>query len=106
VDRYQGSAQLEWWANRSTCLGTFTVEVDVALGAGSDWDAEAVLTPPLTGDDLEVFEFLMALSPFFTLQFNDGSTFPVGVEVVPGGLRLTPDEGDLPDHWSIHFELG
>ena len=39
----------------------------------------------------------MSMSPFFTLRFPDESTFPVGVEPVADGLRLTPDEGDPPD---------
>lgn len=106
MDRYRGAACLESWANRSTCLGTVAVQVDVAWSSEGGWGATAALTPPLTGEDLEGFEFLMALSPFFTLRFPDDSTFPVGVEAVADGLRLTPDEGDPPDRRPAHFDLG
>lgn len=106
MDRYQAPARLEWWANRSTCLGAVTVEVDIAWSAESGWDAKAVLTPPLAGDDREGFEFLMALSPFFTLRLTDDSTFPVAVEVEGDGLRLTRDDGDLPDGQPAHFDVG
>ena len=106
MDQYQGAARLEWWANRSTCLGAVAVEVDVAWSAEAGWSATAVLTPPLTGEDLEGFEFLMSISPFFTLRFPDESTFPVGVEAIADGLRLTPDEGDPPNREPARFDLG
>jgi hypothetical protein len=106
MDRYQGAARLEWWANRSTCLGAVAVEVDVVWSAEGSWEATAVLTPPLTGEDLEGFEFLMTMSPFFTLRFPDESTFPVGVEAVADGLRLRPDEGDTPKLALAHFDVG
>jgi hypothetical protein len=97
---------LEWWANRSFCLSTLAVEVDIAWSAEAGWRATAVVTPPLAGEDLEGFEFLMALSPFFTLRFPDGSTFAVGVEAIADGLRLTQDDGDPPDQRPTHFDLG
>ena len=104
MDRYQGAARLEWWANRSTCLGAVAVEVDVVWSAEGGWGATAVSAPPLTGEDLEGFEFLMAMSPFFTLRLPDQSTFPVGVEAVAEGFRLTLDEGDPPDR-QVRFDL-
>ena len=97
MDRYQGSAKLEWWANRHTCFGDFTVEVDVTPDAETGWEATAALAPPLTGDDLVGFDFLMSLSPYFTLRFPDDSTFDVGIVATAHGFRLTPDEGDPPN---------
>ncbi len=106
MDRYQGAARLEWWANRSTCLGVVAVEVDVVWSAEGGWEATAALTPPLTGEDLEGCEFLMTMSPFFTLRFPNESTFPVRVEAVANGLRLTPDDGDTPKPARAHFDVG
>lgn len=80
--------------------------LDVAWSTEGGWEATAEPTPPLTGEDLENFEFLMSMSPFFTLRFPDESTFPVGVEAVADGLRLTPDEGDPPDRKPAYIGPG
>ncbi|WP_433063592.1 hypothetical protein [Dactylosporangium sp. CS-033363] len=72
MDQYVGPAQLEWWANPSTCLATFdvTVALDPAaaehatIGTGRvllDADAEA-----------EAFAWLCDLDPVFLLCIPDG----------------------------------
>ncbi|MEU1473505.1 hypothetical protein ABZ434_35505 [Streptomyces sp. NPDC005761] len=88
MDSIEGTATLEWWANRSTCLGRLRVGVGVC--AGDDGACEASFEPAPAGDDRESFDFLLQLDPLFTLRFDDGSVQLVNVEVgVEGRLILT-----------------
>lgn len=90
MDTYEGTATLEWWANRSTCLGRLRVSVAVCA-AGVSWTCEATLESPLAAEDREGFDFLMQLDPHFTLRFDDASTLLVNVveAEVEGRLSLT-----------------
>ena len=57
VDRFEGRAWLEWWANSSTCLAR--VEVAVVIDAiHGGWDASGRV---VNGADLEGFKFLYDL---------------------------------------------
>ncbi len=78
MDSWEGTATLAWWANESTCLGTFGARVSVRV-TGTDWASDVVLDPPLSEDDREVFGFLMDLDPVFTLRFDERSTLLVNV---------------------------
>lgn len=49
MDSYEGTATLEWWANRSTSLGRFGVQVAVRTG-GDTWMSEATLESPLAAE--------------------------------------------------------
>jgi hypothetical protein len=92
MDSYEGPATLEWWANRSTCLGSVAVNLTVAV-IGTAWTCEASFSNSLTEDEQEGFDFLMALDPVFTLRFEDDSTLVVDVaENESGGLALTAHE--------------
>ncbi|MGW6268845.1 MULTISPECIES: hypothetical protein [unclassified Streptomyces] len=84
MDSYEGTATLEWWANRSTCLGRLRVQVAVRA-AGDTWTSEATFASPLATEDRESFDFLMQLDPHFTLRFDDVST--VLVKVVEAGVE-------------------
>ncbi|MFB7288788.1 hypothetical protein [Actinacidiphila glaucinigra] len=87
MDSHVGAATLEWWANRSTCLGSFDVRVEVGV-TGSVWTCGARLSDPLHGERKEVFDFLMALDPVFTLRFDARSSLLVDVAVAGEGGRL------------------
>ncbi|MYX37478.1 MULTISPECIES: hypothetical protein [unclassified Streptomyces] len=92
MDSWEGSATLEWWANPSTCLGAFGVRVSVRV-TGAEWTSDAVIDPPLTEDDQELFGFLMDLDPVFTLRFDARGTLMVNVVAGDGtGLILTAYE--------------
>jgi hypothetical protein len=73
MEGYEGSAALEWWANRSTCLGIFGIRVTITAETDS-WLAQATVARPFTAEEHEGFDFLMALDPVFTLRFDDDST--------------------------------
>ncbi|MEU6852626.1 hypothetical protein ABZ901_22215 [Actinacidiphila alni] len=84
MDSYEGTAALEWWANRSTCLGEFTVRVAIRV-SGDDWTCAAHLEPPLSAEDRESFDFLMELEPVFLLRLDDDGALPVTVAAAPSG---------------------
>ncbi|MFF2846606.1 hypothetical protein ACFVT5_09760 [Streptomyces sp. NPDC058001] len=98
MDSYEGTATLEWWANRSTCLGRLGVRVAVRV-TGDDWTCDANLAPALSAEDRERFDFLMRLDPVFTLRFDDGSTLLVNAvaAVDDGRLVLTAYQAEAPD---------
>ncbi|MFD9356408.1 hypothetical protein [Streptomyces sp. NPDC060031] len=98
MDSHEGTATLEWWANRSTCLGRLRVRVAVRA-AGGDWTCEAALEPPLADGERESVNFLMQLDPHFTLRFDEESTLLVNVVEagVEGRLILTAAETDIEE---------
>lgn len=61
------------------------VEIEVA---GSTWTCQATLADPLSGDEKEGFDFLMALDPVFTLRLDANGTLMVDVIAVRDGGRL------------------
>ncbi|MHA4813080.1 hypothetical protein ACXZ65_01865 [Streptomyces aculeolatus] len=87
MDSYEGSATLEWWANRSTCLHRVGVRVAVRA-IGNDWACDAFLEPPLSAGERESFDFLMRLDPLFTLRLDEESTLLVDVVAAGKGGRL------------------
>jgi len=89
VDRYEGPARLEWWANRGTCLGAFKVQLSVAADAAG-WHASATFASQHDEEVQEGWSFLMGLDPYFTLRLleDEGSTIDVEVIEEPDG-RLT-----------------
>ncbi|MEZ0091781.1 hypothetical protein [Streptacidiphilus sp. EB129] len=88
MDSYQGAATLEWWADGSTCLGEFDVQVSVCVADGN-WACEAELGPERLSDGhREVFDLLMDLDPVFTLRFDEGTEILVNVLRAGDGQRL------------------
>ncbi|MFF5263524.1 hypothetical protein ACFY4C_31750 [Actinomadura viridis] len=91
MDHYEGQARLEWWANRHTCLGSIDVRVTV-LNDDHGWHTSAISSSPLNDEDREGWDFLMALSPYATLRFEDDEQATIDVRVDgagEGGLILT-----------------
>jgi hypothetical protein len=80
VDRYEGLAHLEWWANRLTCLGAFRVRV-LVTAIGTDWLASADFVEPLSAEEHEGWSFLTQLSPYFTLRFEADESAAIDVRV-------------------------
>jgi hypothetical protein len=75
VNRYEGPARLEWWANPVTCLGSVEVVVVVQVAADG-WAGHASLVDE---EDREGLDFLCELDPLFSLRFGDGRTADVTV---------------------------
>ncbi|MFJ8978935.1 hypothetical protein [Streptomyces sp. NPDC102282] len=98
MDSYEDAATLDWWADRSTCLGRLGVQVAVRT-VGNNWTSEATLESPLASEHRESFDFLMRLDPHFTLRFDDASTLLVKVVEagVEGRLILTAAEAGIAE---------
>lgn len=88
MDTYEGAARLEWWANRATCLCSANVHV-VIVRDDSGWHVSATFVTPLTSEEREGWTFLIALSPYYTLRFDDDEDATIDVRV------SEPSEGDL-----------
>ncbi|MGW1411251.1 hypothetical protein [Streptomyces sp. NPDC002403] len=95
MDSYEGTATLEWWANRSTCLSRLGVRVAVRF-AGNRWTCDASLAPLPSVEHWESFILLMQVDPHFTLCFDEESTLLVRVveAEVEGQLVLTAAQAD------------
>lgn len=73
--------KLEWWANRSTCLGSFAARIEIHERS-SGLTAAGVLADEDLNDPEAVkgWELLCSVDPVFRLVFEDGSDFEVRVE--------------------------
>ncbi|MGW5669393.1 hypothetical protein [Micromonospora sp. NPDC003776] len=90
MERFEGRCRLEWWANRSTLLGS--VEVAVVISPrGASWDAHGRLVDD-EESDREAFAQLCDLDPVFTLRFEDASTVVVIVHSAGEQGRFTLTE--------------
>ncbi|MCX5281356.1 hypothetical protein [Streptomyces sp. NBC_00198] len=85
-----GTATLEWWAHRLTCLGAFEVRIAIRITDHS-WTCDASLCPLPPAQEREDFASLVEVDPFFALRFDDGSTLDVQVVSADadGGLVIT-----------------
>jgi hypothetical protein len=87
VDRFEGTAWLDWWANSSTNLGGIEVLVTVTHTAGA-WEARGHLIDD--HDEVrEGFAFLCDLDPAFTLRFVDEATLQVIAHASDDHRRFT-----------------
>ncbi|WP_112242361.1 hypothetical protein [Kribbella monticola] len=73
MDSVATSAQLEWWANSSTCLASFDASVRLSAGE-SRWKATGQLALIEDAPDLAAFR---ELDEAFNLRLPDGSTMLV-----------------------------
>lgn len=88
MDRYEGAARLEWWANRNTCLCSVDVHV-VIVNDEAGWRVSATFASPPTTNERESWTFLLALSPYCTLRFDADHDAAIDVHVEE------PTEGEL-----------
>ncbi|MFJ5803419.1 hypothetical protein [Streptomyces decoyicus] len=96
MDRFEGTAHLEWWANRSTCLARLPVRLVPAAGHGT-WNA--TVPPTLDRDAGEDLPLLIDAGPHFTLRSDEDAATEVEVEVAhSGGVnQLLLRTGAAPD---------
>lgn len=67
MDGCEKTARLEWWANRSTCLARFPVDVTATARAG-EWTT--VVRPPLGPEARGDLQQFIEIDPCFTLCFK------------------------------------
>lgn len=84
--------KLEWWANRSTCLGSFAAHIEIHERV-SDLSATGRLAVEALNDPntLKGWCLLCSIDPVFRLVFEDGSDFEVQVDpgAETGAFELT-----------------
>ncbi|MFB6560221.1 MULTISPECIES: hypothetical protein [unclassified Streptomyces] len=92
MDRFVGRARLEWWANQSTCLEMYDIDITVTVDAVGKLRATGRHAKSLDTTQREGWAFLMEMDPHFSLAFpgedRGGITVRV-VEAEKGTLSLT-----------------
>ncbi|MGW3328002.1 hypothetical protein [Streptomyces virginiae] len=92
MDGFVGRARLEWWANSSTCLETYDIDITVTVDAvGRSW-ATGRHADALDTTQREGWDFLMEMDPHFSLAFPGEDRGGIMVRVVEeenGTLSLT-----------------
>lgn len=107
MDRFVGRARLEWWANHSTCLEMYDIDVTVTVDAAGKWRATGRHANSLDTTQREGWDFLMEMDPHFSVAFpgedRGGITVRV-VEAKDGALTLV-EAPDWNGSVSVTFDL-
>ncbi|MBK3541609.1 hypothetical protein [Streptomyces sp. MBT60] len=82
MDRFVGQSRLEWWANRSTCLGTYDIAITVTVDADGEWRATGRQATALDASERESWDFLLEMDPHFSLAFPEEDCGGITVRVV------------------------
>lgn len=91
MDRYEGPARLEWWANNSTCLGYQEIDLTVQV-EGATWQACATYLESPRTTDPQAWSWLLELSPYVELVLPGSERAHIEVvveEADDGRLTLT-----------------
>ncbi|MER5642532.1 hypothetical protein ABT095_37050 [Kitasatospora sp. NPDC002227] len=104
MDRYVGQGRLEWWANHSTCLEMYDIDITVTVG---EWRATGRHANTLDRKQREGWNFLMEMDPHFSISFpgedRGGIMVRVG-EAEDGTLTLT-EAPDWDGSVNVTFDL-
>ncbi|MFJ9794664.1 hypothetical protein [Streptomyces sp. NPDC101145] len=107
MDRFVGHGRLEWWANQSTCLEMYDIDITVTVDAVGKWRATGRHANALDATQREGWYFLMETDPHFSLAFpgedRGGITVRV-VEAEDGTLTLV-EAPDRDGSVSVTFDL-
>lgn len=107
MDRYVGSARLEWRANQSTCLDEYEIDITVTVDAAGAWQASGRHSIALDTTQREGWDFLMAMDPHFSLAFpgEDRGSLMVRVDEAKDGALILTEAQDWDGSVSITFDL-
>ncbi|MFI7359046.1 hypothetical protein ACIBTP_34600 [Streptomyces avidinii] len=92
MDRFVGQARLEWWANQSTCLEMYDIDITVTVDAVGELQATGPHANVLDTTQREGWDFLMEMDPHFSIAFpgeDRGGIMVRVVEAENGTLSLT-----------------
>lgn len=102
-----GRGRLEWWANQSTCLEMYDIDVTVTVDTVGKRRATGLHADTLDATQREVWDFLMEMDPHFSLAFpgedRGGITVRV-IEAEDGTLTLV-EAPDWDGSVSVTFDL-
>ncbi|MFB6860873.1 hypothetical protein ACFCZQ_09705 [Streptomyces virginiae] len=82
MDRFVGQARLEWWANHSTCLEMYDIDVTVTVDAVGKLRATGRHANALDAVQREGWDFLMEMDPHFSIAFPGEDRGGITVRVV------------------------
>ncbi|MFD7975297.1 hypothetical protein [Streptomyces sp. NPDC059071] len=107
MDRIAGQGRLEWWANQSTCLEMYDIDITVTVDTVGKWRATGRHANALDATQREGWDLLMEMDPHFSLAFpgndRDGITVRV-VEAEDGTLTLV-EAPDWDGSGNVTFDL-
>jgi hypothetical protein len=101
VDRFEGLAWLDWWANSATNFGGIEVSVVITV-AETGWEAHGRLNEDA---DREGFEFLCDFEPLFTLRFAEDATIDMIVHPSDDHRQFTMTEYDGPAERHVEYRV-
>ncbi|MFF9473900.1 hypothetical protein ACF1E9_14945 [Streptomyces roseolus] len=107
MDRFVGQGRLEWWANQSTCLEMYDIDITVAVDAIGQWRATGRHANALDTIQHGGWDFLMEMDPHFSTAFPGEDRGGIMVRVVEAGdgtLTLT-EAPDWDGSGNVTFDL-
>ncbi|WP_030398628.1 hypothetical protein [Kitasatospora purpeofusca] len=82
MDRFVSQGRLEWWANQSTCLEMYDIDITVSVDAVGQWRATGRHANALDTTQREGWDFLMEIDPHFSIAFPGEDRGGIAVRVV------------------------
>ncbi|MFE6065388.1 hypothetical protein [Streptomyces sp. NPDC056525] len=107
MDQFVGQGRLEWWANHSTCLEMYDIDITVAVDAVGQWRATGRHSNALDTIQREGWDFLMEMDPHFSIALPGEDRGGIMVRVVEAGdgtLTLT-EASDWDGSENVTFDL-
>lgn len=107
MDRFVGQGRLEWWANHSTCLEMYDIDITVTVDAVGKWQATGRHASALDTTQREGWDFLMEMDPHFSIAFpgEDRRGFTVQVVEAEDGTLTLMEAPDWDGSVSVTFDL-
>ncbi|MFI0990736.1 hypothetical protein [Streptomyces exfoliatus] len=96
MDRFAGQARLEWWANQSTCLEMYDIDITVTVDTVGTLRATGRHAHPLDTNQRDAWDFLMEMDPHFSVTFPGEDRGRIMVRVLKaenGTLQLAEAPG-------------
>lgn len=89
MDMWADPARLEWWVNRSTCIGPVEIELTVTAG-DAGWEAAGSYAASVSSEEREAASLLMPVLPYPTLVLagEDDAWIEVNVEQAEDGRLI------------------
>ncbi|MER7577777.1 hypothetical protein [Streptomyces sp. NPDC126514] len=107
MDRFVGRGRLEWWANHSTCLEMYAIDITVTVDAVGKWQATGRHASALDTTQREGWDFLMEMDPHFSIAFpgEDRGWITVRVVEAKDGTLTLMEAPDWDGSVSVTFDL-
>ncbi|MFZ3494755.1 hypothetical protein ACODT5_16300 [Streptomyces sp. 5.8] len=107
MDRFVGRARLEWWANQSTCLEMYDIDIAVTVDSVGTLRATGRHANALDTTQREGWDFLMEMDPHFSITFpgEDRGGIMVRVDEAENGTLSLTEAPDWNGSVNVTFDL-